>query len=83
MLDHIRAEDEIRAAYNEFWDKVWYSRQRETEASEGAAAARQIEEKYGWENLCFDDPYQLGLVSGRMSALAWALGMEWDESLDT
>lgn len=92
----VRDLDEIVAAADEMFDRVWYDRHRMLVAEaagkgicpecaglgEGETAARRLEEEYGLEELetCCD--FCSGMLAGKLSALRWVLGEEWD-MLDT
>jgi hypothetical protein len=45
---------------------------------EGALeSARRVEETYGMENLQFSD-FEWGMINGKLSALRWVIGEDWD-----
>jgi hypothetical protein len=79
--------DEIRAAEEEFFDRIWYGRSMSYEQTEelqriaGPARAR-VEAKYGPENLGPYTDFEWGMINGKLSALRWVTGSEWD-FLDT
>ncbi|WP_157186560.1 hypothetical protein [Nocardia jiangxiensis] len=92
-----RTPDEIAEAEKEYFDRIWYHRSLMSEyklekAGDAERLAftrdlaephrRCVEEKYGVENLGPYTDFELGMLHGKLSALRWALGMDWD-FLDT
>jgi hypothetical protein len=86
----------VLKAEGEFFDRVWYDRHqvlrrlerggRRKTASDIMKAAQkeaiQLEKKYGKKNLGPYSDFDWGMVNGKLSALRWLLGEEWD-MLDT
>jgi len=67
--------DYSRSPYNsnQTLDSVWAS---------ALAAAKRTEEEVGIENLGPWDDFEWGMINGKLSALRWVLGDDWD-MLDT
>jgi hypothetical protein len=63
--------------------KDWRERTIQRDIWEGAKkSARRVEKECGIENLGPWDDFEWGMVNGKLSALRWVLGDEWD-MLDT
>jgi len=90
-----RNDNDILETLQELWDKVWWNRHMYSQHRHekkliscagrdgiGCEAAAQIEAKYGRENLGWDD-VEWGILQGKLSALAWVMGSEWEGSMDT
>lgn len=89
----MRAEDEIEAALSEVEDKVWYDRHimlaERSQASQidlwgrqidvAELLAQKIRDKYGVENLGPYTDFQWGMLCGKLSALRWVTGDDWDD----
>ena len=92
----LRSEKEIASAIEEYLDKVWYDRHQELKhriesgqesvnpdiwrkAEEEAA---KIEAKYPKSELGPHPDFDWGMINGKLSALRWVMGDEWD-FLDT
>jgi len=92
----LRGEQQIRVAEEEYFDKVWWNRHQIWKEKIAAGeepepdpalwatatqAAKRVEMKYHADDLGWDD-FEWGMVNGKLSALRWVLGDDWD-FLDT
>lgn len=94
--EDIRSLDEVMEMEHTFFDKIWFDRHmglayRVDKGSEtveptiwkdALKAAQIIIDKYGEENLGPYSDFEWGMLNGKLSALRWILGYEWD-MLDT
>jgi hypothetical protein len=92
----LRTESELLAAEQELFWKVWYERKLvlEQRIADGTQkvdpkilagmhkAMREAEKIVGKENLGAKDDFDWGFTNGKLSALRWVLGDDWD-MLDT
>lgn len=91
-----RTLEEVSEMANEFCEKVWFDRHMllkhhiknkkgkvNPEIWEGALAEeKKMIEKYGEGNLGPYSSFEWGMLNGKLSALRWIMGAEWD-MLDT
>jgi hypothetical protein len=96
LFDVSRNDSEILVAEEEFFDRIWYQRHlawmQRVEAGESThspqllrqaeEAAQKVRNRWGEENLGPYDDFEWGMINGKLSALRWVLGSEWD-FLDT
>ncbi len=88
----MRNTKQISAAEQEFLDRVWYNRKLvmlekiqlgaeempdESIMDGMTKGMRDIEAKYGEGNLVYDD-FEWGMINGKLSALRWVMGEDWD-----
>src|SRR3990172_2482468 len=95
-LPERRSDVQVLEAIEEFFDKVWYDRhqgvmQRHADGTDrldpkllatARKAAPRIERKDGRKKLGPWSGFEWGMLNGKLSALRWVLGDEWD-MLDT
>jgi hypothetical protein len=91
QTETLRRVSDILAAEAELTDRLWYGRKPghdqpvpedwPPDIVEGMRTAqRRVEEEYGVEELMKNDEsdFAWGFLSGKVSAIRWVLGYEWD-----
>jgi hypothetical protein len=89
----MRSSEEIEAALAEIEDKVWYDRHMMlaeraqnsqldlwgSQIDTAELSAQKMREKYGVETLGPYSDFEWGMLCGKLSALRWLDGSEWDD----
>ena len=85
----MRSAKVIREAELEFSNRVWYAGSaylRDHRADDGiaedvttVAKRRYFEQLYGAETLGPLSEFQWGMICGKLSALRWVMGSDWDD----
>ena len=83
---YFRTPAEIEEAAERLWDQHWYGRHQanlpfesdEQERHVTEKALKDLEDKYGRSELLVDGEYEVGKLRGKLSALIWLQGSEWD-----
>ena len=87
-----RTEKEINRAAYILAEQVWYNRHKNAECNisdgketcdpkvwkKAEKAARKVEREIGKENLGPHTDFEWGMINGKLSALRWLNGEEWD-----
>ena len=82
----MRNEEDIEAAENELADRLWHERHlvlmardpERIDMEEAKRAAEAIGLELGEEKLGPYTDFEWGELNGKLSALRWVLGQEWD-----
>jgi hypothetical protein len=85
----MRTAKAVRAAELEFSNRVWYARSAYlrdhradddiTEDVTAIAKRRFFENLYGADTLGPLSEFQWGMICGKLSALRWVMGSDWDD----
>jgi len=80
------AEGETRVVSSKVFDQAALDEKArlvtDTIWAQARQAAKRLEWRYGHENLGPWDDFEWGMINGKLSALRWVMGEDWD-SLDT
>ena len=76
----MRDEDTITTACHEIYDRVWYIRNyNKTKSEADLINEKHIASKFGGHDEVYTpEDFEFGMLLGKLSALRWVLGDEWD-----